>query len=297
MDERCASCGIAAGGDIKLKDCSACKLLKYCGVECQRKHRSQHKLACKKRAAELKDELLFKQPESTHRGDCPICSLPIPIATSDETIRYTIYLCCNKVVCDGCVYANVIREREQRLSPKCPFCRHDMPKTAAEAFELEKKRLKANDPLALDTEGMNRCDEGDYAAAIEYWEKAAGLGSVESHYNLSTVYDVRYGAEKDIKKYVHNMKQASIGGHPVARLNLGVWEQNKCNIDKAVKHFIIAANLGFDGAIEALKKYYARGVVSKEDFAAALRAYQAAVEETKSPQRDAAEAYFKSAMR
>eukprot|EP00985_Skeletonema_marinoi_P007137 scaffold3121_cov211-Skeletonema_marinoi.AAC.6 len=34
---------------------------------------------------------------------------------------------------------------------------------------------------------------------------------------------------------------------------------------------------------------YLRGVVSKEDFAAALRAHQAAVDATKSPGRDTAE--------
>ncbi len=295
-DERCAFCGIAGGDNIKLKSCTACKLVKYCGVECQRNHRSQHKSACKKRAAELKDELLFKQPESAHNGDCPLCSLPIPIATSQDTIRYTIYPCCHKVVCDGCVYTNIIREREQRLSPKCPFCRRPNPKTIAEAGELEKKRLKANDPLALNNVGMNFFNAGNYAACLEYWERAAGLGWIESHYNLSSVYDEGQGVEKDIKKYIRHMQQAAIGGHPVARLNLGVWEQDKGNIDKAVKHFIIAANLGFDGAIEALKKYYARGMVSKEDFAAALRAYQAAVDATKSPQRDAAEAYSKSVM-
>eukprot|EP00984_Skeletonema_dohrnii_P035791 scaffold35973_cov122-Skeletonema_dohrnii-CCMP3373.AAC.2 len=33
----------------------------------------QHKKECKKRAAEFRDELLFKQPESCHEGDCPIC--------------------------------------------------------------------------------------------------------------------------------------------------------------------------------------------------------------------------------
>jgi hypothetical protein len=87
-EEICASCGIEGGGEenIKLKKCNACYLVKYCGVECQRKHRPQHKRACKKRAAELKDELLFKQPESTHLGDCPICLLPIPIATSQDTL-------------------------------------------------------------------------------------------------------------------------------------------------------------------------------------------------------------------
>ena len=59
----CAACGIAGGNDVKLKDCSACKLVKYCGVECQKEHRKMHEKGCKKRAAELRDELLFKQPE------------------------------------------------------------------------------------------------------------------------------------------------------------------------------------------------------------------------------------------
>eukprot|EP00985_Skeletonema_marinoi_P026737 scaffold20984_cov139-Skeletonema_marinoi.AAC.1 len=63
----CASCGIAGVDDVKLKKCTACYLVRYCSVECQKEHRPQHKRACKKRAAELRDEILFKQPESTHR--------------------------------------------------------------------------------------------------------------------------------------------------------------------------------------------------------------------------------------
>jgi len=62
----CAACGTAGIDDIKLKDCSACTLVKYCSVKCQKDHRPQHKKECKKRAAELRDELLFKQPESSH---------------------------------------------------------------------------------------------------------------------------------------------------------------------------------------------------------------------------------------
>jgi hypothetical protein len=52
-----------------------------------------------------------------------------------------------------------------------------------------------------------------------------------------------------------------------------------------VKHWIIATNLGHDGSVEALKRCYAHGLVSKELFATALRARQAAVGATKSPQR------------
>jgi len=59
----CAACGIAANDDVKLKKCAACELVRYCGVECQREHRPQHKRACKKRVAELREEILFRQRE------------------------------------------------------------------------------------------------------------------------------------------------------------------------------------------------------------------------------------------
>ncbi len=63
-DEVCASCGKAAVDNIKLKNCTACKIVKYCGVECQKNHRSQHKEACKKRAAEIRDDNCSHNPRS-----------------------------------------------------------------------------------------------------------------------------------------------------------------------------------------------------------------------------------------
>ena len=39
-----------------------------------------------------------------------------------------------------------------------------------------------------------------------------------------------------------------------------------------------------------LKNYYEWGMLSKDDYAAALRVHQAAVDETKSPRREAADA-------
>jgi len=72
----CASCGTEEVDGVKLKKCTACKSVRYCSVKCQKDHRAKHKRACKKRAAELRDEIVFKQPESSHLGDCPICCLP-----------------------------------------------------------------------------------------------------------------------------------------------------------------------------------------------------------------------------
>ena len=100
-DEVCASCGIAQVDDTKLKKC-ACNLVKYCGVDCQTNHRPQHKKACKKRLAELRDDRLFTQPDESHLGDCPICCLPLSI----EREKSLLYSCCSNYICDGCAYAN-----------------------------------------------------------------------------------------------------------------------------------------------------------------------------------------------
>ena len=69
---------------------------------------------------------------------------------------------------------------------------------------------------------------------------------------------------------------------------------NKDTAKRAVNHFIIAAAQGKDNSINNLMFAFKKGCVSKDDLAAALRAHQAAVDATKSPQRDAAEAYYRN---
>eukprot|EP00984_Skeletonema_dohrnii_P002721 scaffold942_cov75-Skeletonema_dohrnii-CCMP3373.AAC.7 len=156
------------------------------------------------------------------------------------------------------------------------------------------KRVGANDPVAMCEEGFNQHKKGEYTSAFEYCSKAAELGHVEAHYRLAVMYHNGDGVEKDIEMVMYHLEQAAIGGHPDARNNLGIEEGNNGNIERAVKHFIIAANQGHDGSIKELMVAYREGFVSKDDLAAALRAHQAAVDETKSPQRDAAEAHYRN---
>jgi len=281
----CASCGTAEVDDIKLKTCTACKSVRYCSVKCQKEHRPQHKRACKKRAAELHDEILFKQPESSYEGDCPICCLPMSL---DKT-KSTMMACCSKVICDGCYHSNVVRITRGSLEPTCPFCRHPDLKSEEEEINKVMKRVKANDPVAMVQIGLRRNEAGDYDDAFRYLSKAAELGDVGAHYQLAIFYRKGHGVEKDVKKVVYHWEQAAIGGHPRARYNLGRIEEKNGRMGRAVKHWIIAAKLGFDGSLEILKDAFGKGLVSKEDFAAALRAHQAAVDATKSPQREAAE--------
>ena len=63
-------------------------------------------------------------------------------------------------------------------------------------------------------------------------------------------------------------------------------------MNRAAKHFIIAAKLGLDDSLTNLKNLYKDGFVSNEDFSAALRGHQAAIAATKSPQREEGYEYF-----
>ena len=283
---RCASCGVAENDDIKLKKCTACHLVRYCGVKCQKEHRPKHQKECRKRAAELHDELLFKQPESSHYGDCPICLIPLPL----DPEKAGLSPCCSKLVCIGCDYANVKRKIEDGLAHECPLCRQLAPNSQDEANRMMMKRIEANDPDALRQWGNLSDKKGDHKRAFKYWTKAAELGDAVAHYDLSCMYRDGEGVEKDEKKEVYHLGQAAIGGNPDARINLGVIEWNNGQYERAVKHFIIAANLGDVDSMQRVKKLYRAGYVSKEDFASTLRAHHAAVDAMKSPHRELAAA-------
>ncbi|KAK1733614.1 hypothetical protein QTG54_015657 [Skeletonema marinoi] len=306
----CASCGIAQVDDIKLKECTSCDLVRYCSDACLKEHESQHKEDCKKRVAELRDELLFKQPDSRHLGDCPICMLPLQLdpkksgmmmccskvickgcnfANQLDKEKYTMSSCCSKVICNGCNYANQVREAERRLEESCPFCREPIPSTKEECHKQAMKRVEANDPVAMCGEGFLQYQKGDYSSAFEYSKKAAELGYVGAHFMLAGLYRDGHGVEMDEKKSIHHTEVAAIGGHPDARCNLAYYEERNGDMKRAVRHLIIAATQGSDESIKSLMSTFKNGKVSKEVLAAALRAHQAAVDATKSPQRDVAE--------
>jgi len=251
-------------------------------------HNSQHQQECKKRVDELRDELLFKQPESTHLGDCPICM--IPMLDSTKSIMSS---CCSKMVCKGCDYANDLREEEAKLGHSCPFCRKPVPSTQEQSDKQIMKRIAANDPGAMRRKGKQQHEKGDYRSAFEYYTRAAELGDADAQYELARLYEFGKGVEKDGGKAIYHLEEAAIGGHPSARRTLGWIEWENGNTERAMKHLVIAASLGDDDSIKLLMKAFRSGLVSKDDLASALRAHQAAVDATKSPQREAADEYYR----
>jgi tetratricopeptide (TPR) repeat protein len=287
----CASCGQAEIDDIKLKLCDGgCDLVKYCRDECQENHRDQHEEECKKRTGELRDRDLFTQPERSCHGDCPICFLPLPL----DLQKTKMMSCCSKVICMGCDYANAKREYEAGLEHKCAFCREPMAKTDKEVQKRLMKRVKKNDQVAIREVGRKCYEKGDYETAFKYYAKAAELGDADAHYQLSFMHQNGDGVEKDKKKELYHLEEAAIGSNAAARHNLGVEELKNGRFDRARKHFIIAANHGLENPLKAVRKLYANGHASKEDYADALRAYQAAVDATKSEERKKAEKAIKN---
>ena len=72
------------------------------------------------------------------------------------------------------------------------------------------------------------------------------------------------------------------------RHSLGIYEGDEGNYNRAVRHWMISANMGHEISLEAIKEFFMNGAATKEQYADALKGYQDAMEETKSHDRDEA---------
>jgi len=244
-----------------------------------------------KSVADLYDENLFKQPPLQYE-DCPICFQRMP------SLRwgYRYKSCCGKVICSGCVYAPVYDDQGNEVdNEKCPFCRAPTPYTDEEIVEREKKRLDAGDAEAIHNrgcyyhKGMYSLPQ-DYEKALELWHKAAELGHSRAYYCIGIAYSIGIGVEVDMEKALHYFELAAMGGVVEARRNLGVFEENIGNTDRALKHFMIAVRCGCNDSLEEMREMVTNGHATKEDYAEALRSFQEYLGEIKSRQRDKAAA-------
>ncbi|EJK61586.1 hypothetical protein THAOC_17901 [Thalassiosira oceanica] len=286
VGEACANCGKTGSDTVKLKSCTACRLVKYCGVDCQRVHRKQHKKECKQRAAELKDEQLYSQGQERPEGDfCPICTLPIPLSIEDHSV---FAVCCMKRVCDGCNWA-----AQKRGMFDCAFCRTPIPANDADTLAMIQARVAKKDPEAIYYLGMKYFHgelglQKDRKKAVELLTEAAELGSVEVLFSLGNAYRLGEGVQKDMAKAVELYEKAAMQGHVESRNNLGCVEAEKGNNDRALRHLLISAKMGDNNSVETIKTAFTAGLATKEQYAEALKGYQYAVDEMKSHDRDEA---------
>ena len=134
----------------------------------------------------------------------------------------------------------------------------------------------------------------DYAKANELYLKAGELGCAGAYYNLGIMYSNGRGVTMDKKKAKHYYELAAINGNVHARHNLGCIEGNARNVDRAMKHWMIAVKDGEPSCLEYIRNIYSNGCATKDEYTQALRSYQTYLEGIKSDQRDEAAANWGS---
>ena len=279
----CASCG-KEGNSNDMNTCNKCKMVKYCNAACKKKHRTKHKKACERRVAELHDEKLFKEVE---REECPICLLPIPLDASQSIF----YSCCGKVICNGCIYAMEMSEGKDL----CAFCRSPETTSIDEQIGRIKKLMDRGNA------GAHYMKAGDYAQGImgmpvdleksnQLLLKAGELGCAEAYYNLGQAYDQGRGVEVDMKKAKYYWELAAMGGDLSARHNLACLEGHSGKYERATMHFMLAARAGDNQSMGNVTVMFKKGMITKDEYEATLRAYQKSFDDMKSEARDKAAA-------
>jgi len=292
---------IVARSDEINNVCNKCKMVKYCNAACKKKHRHKHKKQCEEylrlaaeRAAKLHDEMLFKQPPPTEE-DCPICFLRIPTLHTGSTYKS----CCGKVICSGCIHAPLYDNQGNIVdnnNEKCAFCRIPTPYTDEEGNERLKKRVEAGDAKSMHNIGCYYRDglhgyPRDLPKALELFHRAGQLGYALAYNNIGYSYEMGIGGvEVDMKKAKHYYEQAAMKGCTCSRHNLGLIEIRAGNMDRALKHFMIAVRDGFAPSLNQIKELYGYGKATKEDYMKALQSYQEYLSEIKSDRRDKAAA-------
>ena len=135
----------------------------------------------------------------------------------------------------------------------------------------------------------------DHVKAFEHFLRAGELGSSRAFNTLGFSYDLGEGVEMDKKKANHYWELAAMAGDVDARFNLGSIEQGRGNMDRALKHYMIAVESGGDveslkrikglvssgtklsslSSLKQIKRFFVKGHASKDDYVIALRANQA----------------------
>ena len=77
-----------------------------------------------------------------------------------------------------------------------------------------------------------------------------------------------------------------MAGHEVARFNVGIIEAKSGNMERAVKHWTIAASAGESYAMHELRTRVEKGAVSGESLDSTLSAYNNSCAEIRSKARD-----------
>jgi TPR repeat protein len=119
---------------------------------------------------------------------------------------------------------------------------------------------------------------------MNLWTQAAELGSSQAHFSLGNEYCQE---EVNLKKVKFHYEAAAMAGHEVERYMLGIIEGDFLgNMERAVKHWMIATSAGSHHALWHLQQVFKKGLVSRDAIDSILTAYNNSCVEMRSEARD-----------
>jgi len=189
------------------------------------------------------------------------------------------------------VYAN----QGLTVDDLCPFCRTPAPSVPEDIIKRNDKRMEAKDSEAFYNLGVAYSNGVfdipiNHTKALELFHRAGELGSSMAYRSIGSAYYEGNGVERNMKKAKHYWELAAMRGEVRARYNLGVSEEKAGNMDRALKHWMIAVRSAHTNSLKQIKALFEIGLVTKSCYEIALRSHQTAVAEIRSDQRDQAAA-------
>ena len=185
------------------------------------------------------------------------------------------------------------RRCQEKRHVRLSICRTPYPESDADSLAMVRARVAKKDPTAICSLGKDYFYGSlglrrDVQKAFELWTEAAELGSTEALYSLGKAYALGDGVRVDDAKGMQFYERGAVRGCALCRFELGAKDGSVGKFASAFRHLLISSKMGHKESVEAIKNMFLGGVATKEQYRQALRGYQDAAEEMKSPEREAA---------
>jgi len=229
------------------------------------------------------------------REECPICLIPLPVKDNEIVFK----LCCGKTICNGCAFKHMMTDINKKGPShtwddyKCAFC---CQVKGTNTIKAMKKLMKKNNPKAFMQMANAHVSGNDIiqsdTKSLEMRICAAELGLANAFDHIGYSYEEGIVVEQDYSKalefYEIGAKKSSVQAHRfLARFHV-----RNGNDQIGIKHLKIAASAGDKQSMNMLMIYYKDDLLSKEELAQTLRAFQTSNDAMKSKDRDEAKAMF-----
>jgi len=237
------------------------------------------------------------------RRKCPICTLPFPFDYNYVNVIFK--RCCGHSICGSCDESTFYGELKRRIEDetytskvvnfaslqKCQFCRKTPCKQKLSALEKLAECGNGQAMIQLANLYKNGGDgvQIDYKRYIDLYHMAARADNITGCFHLGKTYwsgesfdDIVI--EKDRDKAMRLFTRGARFGDPACLYCIGLMLCGDGK-DDHVQYFLKAACTGLQEALDAVKKSFILKHVTKEEYAQALRSFQAVHDEINSEER------------